>query len=96
MHETSPLGSRVTFSGTVANLQAAFRSEMRRYEVHGEMHFAMSSPPSVPSELADVVLDVTHTHDFYPRPAVRRGPNPGYAQRQHDAGFAPPDWANVL
>src|SRR5262249_31067102 len=38
VHEDSPLGARVTFSGTVDTLQTAFRADMHRYEVGGEMH----------------------------------------------------------
>ena len=84
----SRLGSRLTFSGTVANIEAAFRAPMHRFEVGGGMHYAMTSPPQVPADLADVVLDVTHTHDFFGQPV------PEYTHAT-STGFAPPDWANV-
>jgi hypothetical protein len=88
VHGASRLGSRMTFSGTVANLEAAFRAPMHRYQVGGSMHYAMAAAPRVPAELADVVLDVTHTHDFFGQPV------PEYTHGT-STGFAPPDWANV-
>jgi hypothetical protein len=64
----SRLGARVTFGGTVAQLEAAFRTEMHQYRVGKETHYAMASAPSVPASLADIVLGITNTHDFYVRP----------------------------
>ena len=94
VHEASRLGSRITFSGTVDSIQRAFRAEIHRYEVKDEMHYAMATPAQVPVDLADVVLTVTNTHDFYPRPMVRRNLSPDYTSGT-TTGFAPPDWANV-
>ena len=99
VHEGSPLGARVTFSGTVEKLTAAFHTEFRRYEVGGEMHYATSAPPALPDDIAQATLEITHTHDFHPRP-IGRGRRPLPAYDGTDAGvdvvgFAPPDWANV-
>jgi len=88
VHGASRLGSRLTFSGIVASIEAAFRAPMHRFEVGGAMHYAMTAPPQVPADLADVVLDVTHTHDFFGQPV------PEYTHAT-STGFAPPDWANV-
>jgi subtilase family serine protease len=46
----------VTSSGTAAQVQAAFHTELHRYQVDGEMHFANSSDPSIPTALEPVVL----------------------------------------
>jgi hypothetical protein len=96
VHEASPLGSRVTFSGRVADLQAAFHTPMRRYQMGSRIHYAMESAPSMPASLADVVLGVHNTHDFFPRPMVRLGSvkQPEY-KNGFQVGFGPPDWANV-
>ena len=67
VHEPSRLGARVTFTGTVAQIEAAFQTEMHLYSVHGETHYAMARPPSVPADLGDRVLAVYNAHDFYPR-----------------------------
>jgi hypothetical protein len=68
---TSRLGARVNFAGRVADLQTAFRTEIHGYKVGAETHYAMATAPSIPSELADVVLALHNTHDFYPAPAVK-------------------------
>jgi MYXO-CTERM domain-containing protein len=96
VHSTSRTGSRVIFSGTVAQLERAFQTQMRRYQISGESHYAMSSAPSVPSDLADAILAVHNTHDFHLRPALQRpttltpATNSGGTQ-----GLGPTDWANV-
>ena len=100
---TSPLGVRLTFSGTVERIQAAFHVAMRRYLVGGEEHYAMASAPSIPAELADVVLALHNTHDFYKRPASTRMnvvgpaslcPAGNYCSSGHEE-IAPPDWAFI-
>lgn len=96
VHQASPLGTRVTFSGRVADLQRAFHVQMRRYEVGGKLHYAMASAPSVPADLADAVLGIHNTHDFFPQPMARVGSavKPQY-KNGFQVGFAPADWANV-
>ena len=92
--ETSRLGSRVSFAGRVADVQVAFGSEMRTYAVGGEKHFAMSTAPEIPAELADVVLALHNTHDFTPRPVSEHATiSPDYVDSNYGAGLAPPDWA---
>lgn len=95
VHATSPLGARVTFSGTVAQLQSAFRTQMRQYRVGGETHYAMAAAPAVPSELEDVVLAVHNAHDFYPHPMLHDKKLPLYNDPQAGEGIAPPDWAAI-
>jgi subtilase family serine protease len=46
----------VAFSGTVRQVEAAFRTELRRYAVGGETRYANSTEPSVPSAFAHTVL----------------------------------------
>lgn len=95
VHRTSPLGTRVTFSGTVAQLEAAFQTELHYYLVGGEKHYAMATAPAIPEDLADSVLSVYNTHDFVPRPvsrkinagaAARRAEVSGHYQLDYDAG----------
>lgn len=81
VHRTSPLGTRVTFSGTVAELEAAFQTELHYYRVAGEKHYAMATAPALPADLADSVLAVYNTHDFVPKPASHRA-NAGAAARR--------------
>ena len=95
VHEASPLGARVTFSGRVADLQTAFHAEMRQYRVAGATHYAMSTAPSIPAELADVVLAIHHTHDFHPRSMLRKGESRQVIDGGLERGLGPKDWAAI-
>ena len=65
----SRTATRLGFSGTIAQIEKAFRTEMHRYRVEGANHFAMSRAPSVPAELGDLVLGLHGLHDFHARAA---------------------------
>ena len=68
VHEPSPLGARVTFTGSVAQVNAAFQTEIHSYQVgSAPMHYAPSRAPSVPADLADSVLGIKNLHDFFPK-----------------------------
>jgi hypothetical protein len=98
VHRTSRLGNRVVFSGTVAQLEAAFQTEMHHYVVGGETHYAMATAPAIPSDLAPVVLGLHNTHDFYKQPvsswrnasALGRA-NPAFTLRFDAGADAGPD-----
>jgi subtilase family serine protease len=62
---------RVTFSGTAAQVQAAFGAELHHYLAEGELHFAPASDVSLPAELASVTAAVLHISDFRPKANVR-------------------------
>ncbi len=62
----------ISFSGTAAQIGAAFQTEIHHYEVNGETHFANSSALSMPSALAGVVLGVRNLNDFRPKPRSHR------------------------
>ncbi len=68
----------ITFSGTAGSVGAAFATELHRYTLNGETHFAPSTDLSLPAALAPVVAAVLHTSDFRPKPSVRHavGPQP--------------------
>jgi subtilase family serine protease len=60
-------GTLIDFSGTAKQVQAAFRTEIHRYNVAGEEHFANASDPSIPAAIASMVTGVVSLHDFRPR-----------------------------
>jgi subtilase family serine protease len=62
----------VAFSGTAQQVQAALRTELRRYAVGGETHFMMSREPSLPSAFAGVVLGLRGLDDFRLKPRVQK------------------------
>jgi subtilase family serine protease len=61
----------VVFSGTAAQVQGAFGTEIHNYKIDGEEHFANSTPVMVPAELGGVIKSVMGLHDFRPRPTYR-------------------------
>lgn len=63
----------IDFTGTAEQIQAAFRTEIHRYRVDGELHFANSTAPSIAAELESVVLGLYGLDDFHPKPPTRRG-----------------------
>ena len=94
----SRMSTRLTFSGTVEQIENAFATEMHRYAGDdGKTHFAMSRAPSVPADLQDLVLGLHGAHDF----RVEAPPHPLYALAgiAADGGAAPalgpPDFAKI-
>jgi subtilase family serine protease len=75
----SRTATRLSFSGTVASVEQAFATEMHRYQVEGVEHYAMSYAPSVPADLASMVLGLHGMNDFRPAPPIHRGPKPQYS-----------------
>jgi subtilase family serine protease len=61
----------ISFSGTVAQVEAAFQTQIHHYNINGVTHTANSTPLSVPSAFAGVVLSVRNISDFRPHPLHR-------------------------
>jgi subtilase family serine protease len=92
--------TQVWFSGTVSQIETVFRTEMHRYTVRGEAHFANSVEPSVPRALADVVLGVHSLNNFRPkaRAQVRKVSAEDVKPNFNTAAphfLAPNDWAKI-
>lgn len=61
----SRMATRLSFSGTVGQIEHAFATELHHYAGDdGKTHFAMSRAPSVPADLGSVVLGLHGAHDF--------------------------------
>jgi subtilase family serine protease len=87
--------NRITFSGTVAQIESAFGTELHYYTAGGETHFAPSQDLSVPAALAPVVQAVTNLSSFRPRPHIRNaGPrvavNPDFTSAQSGSHYLTP------
>jgi subtilase family serine protease len=67
--------NRITFDGTVAQLESVFGLEMHHYLVDDEVHLANSVNPSVPAALSGAVQYVGHLNDFAPKPRAKVRPN---------------------
>jgi subtilase family serine protease len=85
----------VAFSGTVAEVQRAFGTEIHSYKVNGEEHFANSTPLRIPSALDGIVTTVIGLHDFRPLPAnggKRSGAKRGFRHDYYDARYIFPNF----
>jgi uncharacterized protein (TIGR03437 family) len=83
----------LAFSGTAGQVRAAFHTEIHRYRVDGEMHFAAAAEPSIPASLEPVVAGFAGLDDFYPK-APRR-PSPAYTDGTGAHTLAPGDLATI-
>jgi len=63
-------GRWIEFSGSAQQVETAFRTQMRRYQVNGTVHTANATEISIPAALAPVVLGVASLHDFFSKPLV--------------------------
>lgn len=64
-------GTVIEFSGTAGQVRNAFHTEIHKYLVNGEQHFANNSDPQIPTALAPVVAGTVSLHNF-PRKAQSR------------------------
>jgi len=65
--EVSRARTWIWFSGTAAQMQAALRTEIRRYQVNGESHFANAAEPSVPAAIEPLIGGIQGLDDFHPQ-----------------------------
>lgn len=61
----------IEFSGTASEVQQAFRTEIHKYAVNGEEHWANASDPQIPEAFAPVVAGVNSLHNFPKQPTHR-------------------------
>lgn len=57
-------GTLIEFSGTAGQVLSAFHTQIHRYVVNGQEHFANSSDPQIPAALAPVVAGPVSLHNF--------------------------------
>jgi subtilase family serine protease len=96
----------IEFSGTAGQVRDAFRTEIHKFAVNGEEHWANSSDPQIPAALAPVVAGVATLHNFHPRPLVRLsakwpkvttkgGLRPAYNESDGSHALSPADYAVI-
>lgn len=69
-----PSADRVDFTGTAAQVEAAFKTKMHRYLLNGVEGWANATDISVPQAIAGMTLAVRHLNTFRPLPQVQRMP----------------------
>jgi len=62
----------VEFSGKAGQVRKAFATEIHKFSVNGEEHFANASEPQIPTALEPVVRGVMALHNFRPKPMYHR------------------------
>jgi len=75
----------IHFSGSVAQVESAFSTQMHYYNFGGRKHFAPSTALSVPAAMAGVVAGVGNLNDFRPRSMAIRSTTPRIAKPQYTA-----------
>lgn len=95
----------IEFSGTSAQVESAFQTQMRHYLVDGEMHTANATDISIPTELSPIIKGVVSLHDFYSKPAMVPsnmkataklvGGKPQMAIGNGQYALSPPDFATI-
>ena len=87
--------TRVFFSGTAAQVENVFRTELHNYQVDGQTRFANASTVSVPMALSGMVLGVRGLDNFRPRPRARIA-KPHFTSHQTGNHFlSPGDFATI-
>ncbi len=95
----------IEFSGTAGQVQQAFHTEIHKYVVNGQEHWANASDPQIPVALAQVVAGVSTLHSFRKasqiaalKPQVAKITETGHPQFTGSDGtnaLAPADFATI-
>ena len=93
LEEVATSHRTLVFSGTAAQVEAAFHTGIRRYLVQGTVHYANASDPEIPRALAPVVRGVVALHDF--RSAPMHVVAPQYTTDNGAHFLMPQDWATI-
>ena len=72
LNQVPESGLFVDFSGTAGQIAQAFHTEIHRYRVNGQDHFANAGDPYIPAALAPMVSGFRALNDFHPHPQVRQ------------------------
>lgn len=96
----------VAVSGTAAQIESAFHTEIHIYKVNGETHYANAAEPSLPAAMQGVVQAIHGLHDFRLKSRARRlsgsrvsadGVGPNYTSSTTGNHYlAPDDFATIF
>jgi subtilase family serine protease len=88
----------IAFSGSVAQAQRTFRTELHRYNVDGEEHFANATDLSIPKALEGIAAGFRGLNDFHLKPlAVKKSDSIKISPDYFNGGnnLAPGDIATI-
>ena len=75
----------IEFSGTAGQLRDAFHTEIHRYKVDGESHYANAMELSIPAALGPLVRGFSPLHDFHAKPYSHVAAQALYSRANHRA-----------
>jgi subtilase family serine protease len=79
----------IIFSGTAAQIEATFQTQIHRYNIGGEEHFANATAVKIPAAWSGVVTGVRGLHNFRMKPmGIKKRMHPNY----YDNNFIPPEF----
>jgi subtilase family serine protease len=88
----------IAFSGTAAQVENAFKTSLHTFNINGEMHYANTEAPSIPSAVSGIVAGVRGLNDFRPKSHLRQH-SPRYSfpvgGNNFDLFLAPGDIATI-
>jgi uncharacterized protein (TIGR03437 family) len=62
----------IAVTGSAAQMEHAFQTELHNYRVNGETHFANATEPSVPAAFGSIIRSIHGLHNFRLKPAIHR------------------------
>ncbi len=68
-------GNAISFTGSIANVEKAFQTQIHNYSVNGETHFANATQISIPAALTGSVVSVHGLNDFRLKPRPQHPKN---------------------
>ena len=88
----------IVFSGTAAQAENAFQTQIHTFNVKGEIHFANTTPAAIPAALSGIVAGIRGLSDFRPKSHAVHS-NPDYTlplgNNQYNFFLAPGDIATM-
>lgn len=63
--------SSIVVSGTAAQVEPAFQTQIHTYLVNGETHYANASAPTIPAAFGSVIMGIRGLTDFHLKPRLR-------------------------
>ncbi len=97
----------IEFSGNAGQVRKAFHTEIHKFAVKSEEHWANASDPQIPVALAPVVAGVATLHNFRSRPQASISPKwpkvpvkngklrPAYTESDGTHALTPADYATI-
>jgi len=96
----------IEFSGNAALVRQAFHTDIHKFVVNGEQHWANTRDPQIPAAISPVVSGIKSLHSFFKKPMhtvvkrnapiiVKKGPIPALNLTDGSHALVPGDFATI-